>query len=547
MTSFKKALDFLTLSIQEDNKENIKIILDKFPWDTLEDDTCTNIFVSLLAQCTKYQRLSLIRYILFYWDEKIRYTYGFMEGEKLESGSGYRTAANYDDEDVLPSYAYVFSLAKIHPDTLRLIIMEFKEITEVQLLSLYTGTRDSAVIGYAMERIVQGYPSSIKKGKVYRVLYDDAIKSGNVTSQIFLARLVESTANAAPKPLYLRDFTENLLDRLPILEDYEDQLNDMMEQINISLENINVEDVSEEILNSLETIGFSVKEKENSENIKKQVQKIFQEASKDEKQRLLAPILKNNRQEEMRESEDLFHLFGPSFPVIGIDFSIKTPCTKWGGCRMFLCICAEKFDDDEDVIYNDDSIDWFRQNCDYCHLFIGEETKDARIPKRQWAVRKPRAEGGWIGCYCSWKCVINHLGYTIEQKKKYENEDEDEIVDENVDENVDEIINTCEKEKLNEETQVTYHMKIEEINKTKKETEIEETKESIYPIGKLLSDKSSSIDVQSLLLSEEFEKQINKIGIQDFNNKEKGEKKREMRNDVYRTVYEDIIYDDDDE
>ncbi len=65
--------------------------------------------------------------------------------------------------------------------------------------------------------------------------------------------------------------------------------------------------------------------------------------------------------------------------------------------RMLTCV--KYFDDDidyEDVELEVRPFDWFTGNCDSC---------GKKISQYHYAVRMPMPNGGWVGCYCSWKHV----------------------------------------------------------------------------------------------------------------------------------------------
>jgi hypothetical protein len=62
---------------------------------------------------------------------------------------------------------------------------------------------------------------------------------------------------------------------------------------------------------------------------------------------------------------------------------------KYGGSRM---LTSTEFDYDDDT---DEYIEWFNNYCVQCNN---------KILRKCHSVRKPMTEGGWIGCYCSWKC-----------------------------------------------------------------------------------------------------------------------------------------------
>ena len=111
-----------------------------------------------------------------------------------------------------------------------------------------------------------------------------------------------------------------------------------------------------------------------------------------ERLELLSPILdKPQKEEELsqyREIEELhFRVFGP-----------RNPGTNVENDRMFLCNEFEKCDEEEETV------DWFTGNCQYSEC-------RKRILNRYCAVRRPRYDGGWIGCFC----CLNHVDSSIDQ------------------------------------------------------------------------------------------------------------------------------------
>lgn len=99
---------------------------------------------------------------------------------------------------------------------------------------------------------------------------------------------------------------------------------------------------------------------------------------------------------------DLFRIYGPVNIQLTDDLTTGV-CSKLGGCRMLKCTELE------DIIINDEEVDdfdahyqeypryWFTGSCDTCHK---------KIKKSHYAVRRPVVTGSFIGCYCSWDCVL---------------------------------------------------------------------------------------------------------------------------------------------
>lgn len=102
--------------------------------------------------------------------------------------------------------------------------------------------------------------------------------------------------------------------------------------------------------------------------------------------------------------EVLFMLFGPN--NTSFDQKIQpipdgNICERFGGCRMLICNCAEAENnvDEEEVDYGDFGVpeaDWYTGVCQQCM---------DKIPFRHYALRRPLKLGGWLGCFCSIKCI----------------------------------------------------------------------------------------------------------------------------------------------
>lgn len=87
----------------------------------------------------------------------------------------------------------------------------------------------------------------------------------------------------------------------------------------------------------------------------------------------------------------LFRVLGPANPY-------STPDAY--GNRMFI---TNEYDEDEN------EIDWFTGACNECNR---------RILSRFRAIRMPRPNGGWLGCYCSFECLEQGLTRIEEEDNK---------------------------------------------------------------------------------------------------------------------------------
>lgn len=84
--------------------------------------------------------------------------------------------------------------------------------------------------------------------------------------------------------------------------------------------------------------------------------------------------------------KEAFRWYGPVNAFTDEDYSVIDDSTKYGGARMLL-----------DTNFDDPEFDWFKGHCENCKR---------GITSRRYATRKPVYMGGWIGCYCSWRCTI---------------------------------------------------------------------------------------------------------------------------------------------
>jgi hypothetical protein len=74
---------------------------------------------------------------------------------------------------------------------------------------------------------------------------------------------------------------------------------------------------------------------------------------------------------------------------------------KLGPCRMLSCNCCIDLDEEEDYdpYSAPDPTNWFVKQCENC---------EREIANVSYAVRFPVTGGGWIGCYCSFKCMLKN-------------------------------------------------------------------------------------------------------------------------------------------
>lgn len=99
-------------------------------------------------------------------------------------------------------------------------------------------------------------------------------------------------------------------------------------------------------------------------------------------------------------------VWGPINRIMGKD-CCSGPNGK-GPCRMLMCDCLEGEDDDGELYDPKSGMTWFTGKCDGCNKFI---------PDLSHALRFPRKDGGWKGCYCSFECMLENPPYLIQDRE----------------------------------------------------------------------------------------------------------------------------------
>ena len=88
-------------------------------------------------------------------------------------------------------------------------------------------------------------------------------------------------------------------------------------------------------------------------------------------------------------------LWGPVNAMLGRGCSVND-----GPCRMLSCLCRDldqECDEDLQPVHINDPDVWFTGSCDSCRR---------RIINLSYALRFPVTNGGWVGCFCSWACLM---------------------------------------------------------------------------------------------------------------------------------------------
>jgi hypothetical protein len=230
-------------------------------------------------------------------------------------------------------------------------------------------------------------------------LYQIAETSGNDYALNFLASKLLEFKEPAKIPPHIILIDKDKIPSHSELMEALDKKNKHLPEPDIS--SLTVPEILDIVLGGLDFLG------RNDE--KEVAQKMFLSLTKKEQKDIVKPLLQRQAQEELADDETLFTVLGPSHPFSNDDLSTesKDVCSKYGGHRMLVCNCFNRYDSERDVF--DADIDWFDdESCDYCMR---------HIQGRHCALRRPNPEGGWVGSYCCQLCLNSDLEKNVFEGK----------------------------------------------------------------------------------------------------------------------------------
>lgn len=230
---------------------------------------------------------------------------------------------------------------------------------------------------------------------IIRYIETTEVDGSGITSILNkMDNLLDKVAEFSPKPDYIKDYDIDV-SKLPHLEEgpLSGQVPDDLIAIHILQEmgsyNLHLSQVEEDI----------PQDEEDDEYIKDKILKFLGQMDINHKADFIK-LLNTDKQKlaDIRNNRDIFRVFGPVNPYPDVDYSdLRNSAGEYdinviyGGARMFTDLSLE-YDYDNDLPVDT----WFGGNCWYCRR---------RIRYMHWAVREPRLDGGWRGCFCTWKCV----------------------------------------------------------------------------------------------------------------------------------------------
>lgn len=360
------------------NMQLLEYILDTIPLDNVKEETSIKLLILFLNLSLQYSRRDMGNFILEYWSR------------------------HNLNERTQPTRTALYTMRTVSTDILKYFDKDHEGSSFTTHATNLMNFKPSADITLALERlaVVFGKPSEPELRTVLNALESILDITSTTNEQLYnwVVESLQDVSEYAPIPQWivvdepLRSHDE-LVDSLPIpatkpvfeIPDNEEIASTITDFIGIVADKTSV--VRDAIL----------------ESVTQSISKMTVEEKRD----LLLPHIRMKNEYMTYADPNVFKVLGPAHPLLEttkLDSTSRVPCYRWGGCRMMTCYEFENFDEltgeviDEDIDEDErfDLVEWFRGSCDKCLK---------KIREKHHAVRMPLVGGGWIGCYCSWKCV----------------------------------------------------------------------------------------------------------------------------------------------
>ena len=344
--------------------------------DTRTEEEQKEILILCLSACQQVQNEAGCRQLLENW-----------EGRSVSEGQDVVDRTYREGNSMIQAELFLWN--DVPQELLAFVLRCYREeIIPVELLTELIQLDTSENVYVAMEKVTSLMGEQLYD--TYQQLEEMAFENENSVAVRWLQNHKDKIAPEAPIPDYVSDFG--------LREPPDVQIKEIVE-------------VTDDELADLMTETLTINKDTDAEANKEQLLKQISEMDPDERRIQAEKLVLSREVLTLSEDVSLFRYFGPVNPAPSADFSSDNVCTRYGGCRMFLC---NEFTPEVDDIDDYGADDWFTGNCDYC---------SRKIRQREFAVRIPIVSGGWKGCFCSWGCV----------EEATEDDDESQLIDRMID------------------------------------------------------------------------------------------------------------------
>lgn len=211
----------------------------------------------------------------------------------------------------------------------------------------------------------------------------------NVFLENFLSNQMKKVASYAKYPDWVSDYGLTKEPDDDVIQKELERIKKLTENISIQNDTKDNSEMALRVIEKLKELNIEFEDEKQAKTfIKEKLDAMY------ESKEITELILNKKLLQDLFYDENLFRWYGPDNP------------TETESLRMFTCYIYD-YDDETNIIE-----DWFTGSCDNCYL---------KIRRRVHSLRIPMPAGGWLGCYCSFKCLregISNMEY--ESKEYYE-------------------------------------------------------------------------------------------------------------------------------
>ena len=390
-------LQALVLRIRNDDIKTLEALLIQLSdsINKINAESARKMIMILLKECVKYDRRKCTDLIIRYF--AIKYYPNNVEEIMDTSPTG--SILDIPEDEISEKITKIlFSLIQnptTEPEVLKYCFILMK-VGFADILMEVLLIPDPSSVSYCINCIDILGELTLDELEHYQKLCKD---NENYLLADFFRTKLNKVKNYQIIPDYMYNFL--LQDDLPTEEDCEQIITNLLIDLEIQENNIkqNIDKISDEELTLILTsgIGIDVFDVNQQNKIRADVLKEVKTMTKEQKIEKLDPFLINSRIDKLKDNLTVFRILGPIHQIVGINYE-KDDIYKH--C-MFTCDYYDWNDEEEDYTY------WFTESCDYC---------SRKIRRRAHAVREPQFDGGWRGCFCSWKCVDDNYNELIEKQ-----------------------------------------------------------------------------------------------------------------------------------
>lgn len=371
--------DMINEAISEGNENDLKAALYEIEMGTPEK-AASSIF-EVLTLCFEHQRQDMVRLTVDHWR-----SFNFLEAER-------------------PVLVSLYFLPEVDIDVLKFVRDSLRDKNTDRYFEAVRYRLNSPSAVDALQRLGDVYGRA--DAETYRSIlknieeYQTVIGSDNTPLREHVTERISEVERYAAYPSWISSERRTVPAHSDLAEEAEKYALLRMET---AVSNLTSQERRYAINSILEAPLEIFRDNAVVDSIRRKL-----ESSDEKDARDINNLLRSNNELTLYSDRQLFRTFGPAHPISGyqttLDSRSKVPCDKFGGCRMMLCYEFENIDPltgepyDVDIVENEnyDLVDWFRNSCDYCLK---------KIRAKHHALRRPMISGGWVGCFCSWNCII---------------------------------------------------------------------------------------------------------------------------------------------